>query len=56
MTELEQIVNYVKGFNRSVIEGNDILKAKHLLDVGKVAETQDTTFKIRGLCLTTSYI
>ncbi len=56
MIELEQIVNYVGGFNRLVIEGNTVLKAKYLFDVGKVAEAQDTTFKIRGLCLTTSDI
>ncbi len=57
MIELVQIVNYVGGFNRSVIEGNAVLKEKHLFDVGKiVAETQDTTFKIRVLCLTTSDI
>ncbi len=47
MIELEQIVNYLEGFNGSVIEGNTVLRAKHLFDVGKVAETQDTTFKIR---------
>ncbi len=49
MIELEQIINYVQGFNRSVIEGNTVLKAKHLFDVGKVAEAQETTFKIRDL-------
>ncbi len=49
MIELEQIVNYVGGFNRSVIEGNAVLKAKHLFDIGKVAEAQDTTFKISDL-------
>ncbi len=56
MIELEQIVNYVGGFNRSVIEGNAVLKTKHLSLVGKVTEAQDTTFKIRGLCLTMSDI
>ncbi len=56
MIELEQIANYVGGFNRSVIEGNVVLKVKHLFDVGKVAEALDTTFKIRGLCLTMSDI
>ncbi len=48
MTEFEQIVNYVGGLYRSVIEGNPVLKVKHLFDVGKVAEAQDTTFKICG--------
>ncbi len=56
MIELERIVNYIGDFNRSVIEGNAVLKAKHLFDVGKVTEAQDTTFKIRGLCLTMSGI
>ncbi len=56
MIELEQIVNYVGGFNRSVIETYAVLKAKHLFDVGKVAEAQDTTFKICGLCLPMSDI
>ncbi len=50
MIELKRIVNFVRGFNRSVIEGNAVLKVKHLFDVGKVADAQDTTFKIRGLC------
>ncbi len=40
MIELEQIVNYIGGFNRSVIEWNVVLKVKHLFDVGKVAEAQ----------------
>ncbi len=53
MIELEQIVNYIRGFNRSVIEGNTVLKAKHLCDVGKIAEAQETIFKMCGLCLTT---
>ncbi len=48
MIELEQIINYLGGFNRSVIEGNIVLKTKHLFDVGQVAEAQDTTFKICG--------
>ncbi len=56
MIELEQIINYVGGFNTSVIEGNAVLKAKHLFNVGKVAEAQDITIKICGLCLTTSDI
>ncbi len=56
MIELEQIVNYAGRFNRSVIERNAVLKVKHLFNIGKVAEAQDTTFKIRGLCLTTSDI
>ncbi len=43
MIELEQIVNYIGGCNRSVTEGHTGLKAKHLFDVGKVAEAQDTT-------------
>ncbi len=47
MIELEQIVNYTGGFNRSVIEGNTVLKVKHLFNV-KVAEAQYTTFKIRS--------
>ncbi len=56
MIELEQIVNNVRGFNRSIIERNAVLKAKHLFDVGKVAKAQDTTFKIRGLRFTMSDI
>ncbi len=56
MIELEQIVKYAGGFNRSVIGGNAVLKAKHLFDVGKVVEAQDTIFKIHGLCLTMSDI
>ncbi len=56
MIELEQIVNYVGGFNKSIIEWNAVLKPKHLFDVGKVAEAQDTTFKICGLCSITSDI
>ncbi len=50
------MVHYSGGFNRSVIEGNAVLKAKHLFDVGKITETQDTTFKISGLCFTMSDI
>ncbi len=46
MIELEQIMDYVGGFNRSVTEGNAVLKVKHLFDVGKVAEVQVTTFRI----------
>ncbi len=56
MIELEQIVNYIEYFNKSVIKGSAVLKAKHLFDVGKVTEAQDTTFEIRGLCLTMSDI
>ncbi len=50
MSKLKQIVNYIGGFNRSVIEENAVLKAKYLFVVNKVAEAQDTTFKICGLC------
>ncbi len=56
MIELVQIVNYIGDFKRSVMEGNAVLKAKHLFNVGKITETQDTTFKIRGLCFTMSDI
>ncbi len=57
MVKLEQIVvNYIGGFNKYVIEGNAVLKAKHLFDVGKVPEAQNTTFKICGVCFTTSDI
>ncbi len=33
MIELEQIVNYVGGFNKSIIEGNVVLKTKHIFSM-----------------------